>query len=336
MSVYQSDPDREPDSEFEPGTVQHLVVGNAGRVLDPRRTPVTIIQLDVDTGFMVLRVDAFEDVGALWHIPFEDVGHYQFALGCERATGEAIDEFREAIERFDRPLVIEADPRDRRTTEERIGAQAAEAEDWLDGHSRFLASGRALPDPATRRGDVTLAADLASFMQDRGLWEMEETFARQYVRHPSAGEIVKGHRIVIAELGLAPFAGTIVRDPATFEAPWSRPSRAAHVCARLGFMRALFGRLGLKQVLLWRGISTPGPLQADRRPTLVSASFSETVAGSHLEGLSRQSTRLLVRRLVPIRRVFMTYLETGSMNEHYLEAEAVLLAEPGDEVGGTS
>ena len=50
----------------------------------------------------------------------------------------------------------------------------------------------------------------------------------------AAGELVTGHRIVIAELGLVPYAGKVVRDPGLFEGRWSKPRRAAHVLARLG------------------------------------------------------------------------------------------------------
>jgi len=333
MSVYESDPDAMPDSEFEPGSLHHLVVGNTGRLLDARRTPVTIVDLRTDTGFVLLRLDDFEDTGATWEVPFEGVDHYQFARGHARAADAAVDEFQRAIDRFDRPLVIEADRDDRRATEERIADQLAEVEDWLGAHSRFLAARRSLPDPETRHGDVLLAADLESFMRHRGLWEIEAAFARQFVSNPSSGEIVKGHAIVLAECGLAAYAGTIIRDPATFEGQWSRERRVAHVCARLGFLRALLARLGHDRVTLWRGLSTETSLEPDRLRTFVSTSFSEAVARSHFESGSEQSTRLLIRQAVPVTRLFMTYLETSVMDEHYLEAEAVLLAKPGDGVG---
>ena len=39
---FESDPDRAPDSDFEPGDASHLCVGNEGRLLDFRRTPVRV------------------------------------------------------------------------------------------------------------------------------------------------------------------------------------------------------------------------------------------------------------------------------------------------------
>ena len=152
MSIYQSDSDAAPNSEFEPGTLQHLVRGNAGRLLDPRRTQVTIVGLHLETGFMTLRVDSFEDAGVTWDIPFEEVDHYQFAHG--------------------------------------------------------------------------------------------------------------------------------------------------------------FARLGLTQVELWRGISADGLLRLDGGETLLSASFDERVARSHLAPGPGRPTRCLMRGLVPTDRLFMTFLET--------------------------
>lgn len=77
-SWFQSDPDRVPDTEFEPGELHHLCVGNEGRLLDFRRTPVRIEKLSHETGLATLQILAFEDRGALWDLPFEEVAMYQF------------------------------------------------------------------------------------------------------------------------------------------------------------------------------------------------------------------------------------------------------------------
>ena len=74
MSVYLDNPDMPPDSDFEPGEHCHLVGGNKARLLDPRRTPVSVIEVRLDTGTFVIRIDDFEDKGATWEIPFEGVG----------------------------------------------------------------------------------------------------------------------------------------------------------------------------------------------------------------------------------------------------------------------
>ncbi|PZS37024.1 MAG: hypothetical protein DLM58_00495 [Pseudonocardiales bacterium] len=66
VAVYQSDPSSADDSGYEPGSLAHLVVSNPARLLDPRRTPLQVVAVTVETGLMRLRVLAFEDVGALW------------------------------------------------------------------------------------------------------------------------------------------------------------------------------------------------------------------------------------------------------------------------------
>jgi hypothetical protein len=136
------------------------------------------------------------------------------------------------------------------------------------------------------------------------------------VSNPNSGELVKGHRIVIAELGLVAYAGKVVRDPGLFDDPWSRQRRAEHVLARLGFVHALFARLGHDHLVLYRGLSAEGPVH----PT-----FSRDVAMSLFESGSDRATRVLLRQAVPVDRVFMTYYETPQMNAPFKEAEAVLL-----------
>ena len=158
---------------------------------------------------------------------------------------------------------------------------------------------------------------------------MESAFAVRFVGNPYSGELVKGHCIAIAEMGLVPYEGKAVRDPGLFGGDWSRERRERHVLARLAFLFALFSLLARRRLVLFRGFSTEGTAEPPRNDTFVSATFCEDVARSHFEGGSERSTRALFRRPVPIRRIFMTYLETEAMNRSFREAEAVLLYEGG-------
>jgi hypothetical protein len=162
-------------------------------------------------------------------------------------------------------------------------------------------------------------------MTARGLRDIEDAFARQFVSNPRSGELVKGHRIVIAEIGLVAYEDKVIRDPAIFDGPWSRDRRAKHVLARLGFIRGLFMQLGRDRVRLFRGISTEEQLRTPVNETFVSATFSREVAMSHFESGSSTATRVLYRQTVPVERLFMTYHETAGMNDQFKEAEAVLL-----------
>jgi hypothetical protein len=325
MSVYLSNPDAPPDSAFEPGALHHIVIGNTGRLLDTRRTPVSVVDVRVDTGQFVVRIDDFEDRGAEWVIPFESVSRYQFAAGARRAPADDVRRFEEAIHRFDRPLRVPRDETALLATDRRLEEARAAADTWLAAHSQFFAAAGTLPDPATRTGDTRLQADLRAYLERHDLADMEEAFARRYVSNPHSGEMVKGHCIVIAGLGLASYTGTGVRDPALFGGDWSRARRADHVIVRMGFVSAMFARCGRRRVVLYRGMSTEGPLERRDRPTLVSATFDPAVAESHFESGTPEATRVLQAQAVPTGRIFMTYLETAAMNTPFKEAEAVLL-----------
>jgi hypothetical protein len=330
VSIYQRDPDSAPDSEFEPGELAHLVAGNAGRLLDPRRTPVSIRAIREDAGTFVLRIEGFEDRGALWEVPFEKVSHYQFARGAARTSAAAVARFRDAIARFDRPLAVPCDAVARGRALAALVHERAGAAAWLGAHSDFFAERGELPDPESREGDPRLASDLEAYLGERGLSLMESEFARRYVSNPDSGDLVKGHRIVLAELGLVPYEGKIVRDPAAFDRAWTRAERGRHILARLGFVSAMLARAGRMHVTLYRGVSTEGPLKPPANDTFVSASFSLDVARSHFDSGSPAATRALYRQSVPVERVFMTYLETAAMNRQFHEAEAVLLFDPGN------
>jgi hypothetical protein len=330
MSIYQADADPAPDSEFEPGELHHLVVGNTGRLLDPRRTPVVVVGLRLERGTFVVRLEAFEDKGACWEVPFEEVDRYQFARGVARAAPDVIADVREAVARFDRALSIPCFEEATTATAERLAEARKDADAWLETNSRFLAGGTRLPDPADREGDPLLWKDLGDYMAAKGLRDMEAAFARRFVSNPYSGELVKGHRIVIAELGLVAYVGKVVRDPGLFDGPWSRQRRAEHVLARLGFVHAVFARAGHDHLVLYRGISTEGPLHQPDNRTFVSSTFSRDVAMSHFESGSARAGRVLLAQAVPLDRVFMTFYETPQMSAPFKEAEAVLLHDKGN------
>lgn len=149
-----------------------------------------------------MRVDAFEDAGALWDIPFEEICHSQFTRGSRRADTAGVATFRMAIDPFDRRLEIACGPGERVATESRLRDEQREADRWLDSNSSFFASGGLLPDPSKRVGDHRLYGDLTGYMDHHGVGVVEAIFARQFVSNPHAGEVVKGHRIVLAEMGL--------------------------------------------------------------------------------------------------------------------------------------
>ena len=329
MSIYERRADAPPDSMYDTGELSHLVANNPGRVRDPRRTPVTVVDVRESSAEFVVRIDDFEDKGAEWLVPFENVWHYQFERGVPRASDDRVTRFKDAVERFDKPLTVPCDEAARDRTHERLIDEREHAGRWLDQHATFNEA--RLPGPGSRVGDPRLAADLLAWMQYRDLSDLERQFAAQYVSNPTSGDLVKGHRIVMAELGLVPYEGKVPRDPEIFAAPTTRERRTDHILARMAFVHAAFTRLGLSTVMLYRGMSTTEPLDAARNHTFVSATFSREVAMSHFDAQhpdNETPTRTLLAQSVPLHRLFMTYHETAEMNAQFKEAEALLLHDP--------
>ena len=305
------------------------MAGNHGRLLDPRRTPVSIVAVLPRTGCFVIAIEAFEDRGAHWEVPFEEVGNYQFTLDSATASAAEVDRFREAIMRFDRPLSIACDPARSRETLSRIERCSSVARAWIDSNGRFAAGSRPLgldtPDgpPLVREG-------LRRFMVERGVGDVEAEFTRRYVSNPGAGEMIKAHRVVMAELGIAPYEGTVMRDPAMLSGAFDRGRRASHIEWRLAFVRALFRAAGQHSVVLYRGVALEGPPRPSRCGTFVSASFDQEVALSCLGPPDHGGDGIMIRQMVPVERLFMTYVETDAMNRQFKESEAVLIWEAGN------
>jgi hypothetical protein len=325
MSIYQSDPDSEPDSAFVEGALDHLVAGSRGRLRDTRRTPLRVTRVMPETGSFEVEIEAFEDQGARWQLPLEKVAQLQFPLAATRAGADTVAELRAAAARFDRTLTIGGDPAERERTLRAIRAEAASLREILladlppidvDGHAE------------RRQGHPALVELLRRWLDERELTDVEDAFAQSFVSNPQAGEMVKGHAIVLAELGLCPYRGAVVRDPATFEAPWTRGRRAEHLIARIAFARAMWSALGRGEVTLYRGAASEEPFTARPGTSFVSATFSEAVAREHYAGGPRTRTAILARQRVPATRVLMTFLETAAFNERYHEAEAVLIGDP--------
>lgn len=327
--IYQADPAAAPDSEFERGRLAHLVSGNRGRLLDARRTPVTIVALARETGLFEVEIDAFEDAGARWTIPFEEVGRFQFHRGSSLAPAREVTGLERTAARLDRTTTIPVDPDARDRTRARVAAERVAIRDSLE-RAGLAAPLDPTPYVARREGEPALCAALGRWLAERDLAEMDRVFTTSFVSNPWSGEVVKGHAIVLAELGLCPYDGKIVRDPELFAGARSRDRRAEHLIARLAFAQEVWGAGGHTTVTLFRGAAAEGELAPRPPASLVSATFSRTVAEAHFEGGPSTRVAVLVRQEAPLERLVMSFLETEAMNAPYREAEAVLLGNPHD------
>jgi len=317
--IHESDPNQVPDSDFESGELCHLVPGNTGRMLDTRRTPVAIGLVDPDLGTFEVEVLAFEDRGVRWLIDAERASHFQFPPDAARAGAATVAALAAAVDRFGRSLDIPINPRTRARTRARLRDEERRAA-GVTGDALHV-------DLGGRVGDVRLEGVLRAYLAIRGLTDLEAGFAERYASNPSSGELVKGHEIVIARLGLVPYHGKVVRDPHLFAGDWSEERRAEHVVARLGFVRAMFRAAGHDRVWLYRGFTAEGPLGVPPARTLVSTTFDRAVAESFAGPGPETVVSVLIGQLVPVDRLFMTYIETAQLNRVYHEAEAVLLAD---------
>ena len=328
MAVYQSSPEMEDDSGFVAGTLAHLLAGNRARLLDARRTPVTVVDVDSARGSFSVLIEAFEDRGARWELGLEELARFQFPRDAPVATPDAVADLRRANMRFVRELAIDADPGARATTLEAIGAEEEIARVFLLGAGVL----RGL-DPLNnyierRRGEPQLGTVLESHLAQRGLLELDQAFAQTFVSNPHSGELVKGHAMVLADLGLCPYRGQLLRDPEALRAPWSYSARRLHIITRLAFMRALAAAWGLPVVELYRATAADRPLEPRRGASFVSATFSGQVAEAHFQGGPSTVAAAIWRQRIPVGRLFMTFLETAALNERFLEAEAVLIGDP--------
>jgi hypothetical protein len=324
LPVYASDPEAAPDEEFEPGRLEHLVVGNAGRLLDPRRTPVSVIGIDLASGLFLAEVRAFEDQGARWRVPFEEVVRFQFRRGAAHAAAEPLRMYRAAVARFDRQASIKATASEAAATRSRLRGERSTARARLDAEG-VPASLDAAACIARREGDPGLVSAVQAILAERGLAGLDHAFAAQYVSNPWSGDLVKGHAIVAGELGIGAYHGKVVRDPQCFAGEWSKARRAEHLLVRLALSTELWSRTGHSEVLLYRAMTSETALTARPATVFVSATFAREVAEEQFGGGPRTRSAALYRKTIPLERIFMSFWETPALNGAYREAEAVLI-----------
>jgi hypothetical protein len=330
MTIHQSDPNRAADSDFLPGELAFLVPGNACRLLDGRRTPGIIEDYFPESAMFRFRIGAFEDKGKYWDLPAEQYTRYQFAKDSTRHSAIVAREMRAAVDRFQQPLEIKPGLAARQQTEADITIRQSEVEDWLKTHSGFFALQTVL-DLDDRLGPPSLAEDLSAFMKIAYLAEIETRTAETIVLNPNSREWVKGMLIVLAEMGLLHYRGTISRTADIWDGTGMKATRQNYLIHRLAFVRAYFSLLSVQEVAVYRGMSTETDW-FDKSRMMLHCTFNLEVAQSFSdldrEGQSRHA--YLVKRTFPVGQLFMTYLETAAMNRQFKEAEAIVLVQPED------
>jgi hypothetical protein len=311
-----------PDELYVPGEYSHLVVGQAARLTDARRTPLTVTAVDHELAMFDVRVEAFEDIGSVWRLPAADVSRLQFPRDGRTLPASTVRRLQSVDARLNRIHPIRrASARTAAATESAIVDASRRATSFLlnDGPQQLLS----LPT-RNRVGTARLHRALRRFLADSKIAGLDEEIARAWASNPSGYETIKAHLIVMAQMGLLAYRGSALRDESLLRGVRAEAARRTHVTERLGFVRAMFEVAGTSHVTLWRGSAFTGH---DTRPAgLVSTTFSPTVARSNFA--SRRPGQVgaaLYRVEVPIRRLFMTYIDTPELSSRGRKAEAVVL-----------
>ncbi|HTU78396.1 MAG TPA: hypothetical protein VMF09_06520 [Solirubrobacteraceae bacterium] len=157
-AVYQSDPDATPDEAFEPGRLERLVAGNRGRLLDARRTPVEVTGVDRERGMFGVLVCAFEDAGARWELPLEDVTRLQFEPGGALLGEEQREQLALLSARLDRTTQIPAEEHALARTERQLESERARVRVWLAERAQLAGVELAACVAERRTADAVLDA----------------------------------------------------------------------------------------------------------------------------------------------------------------------------------
>jgi len=325
--MYQTDPGALPDDRFSSGELGWLVVGNDGRLLDARRTPVRVTAIYLQRGFFEIEITAFEDKGARWLVPLEEVTRFQFSPQGVRASAFEITRMTDTIGRLNVALEIMPDQETRRNSQQKIAAERARVREWLTSHGA-----PASLDPApfidARHGSPEAFEWLAHYLADSKLADMDDELATRYVSNPWSGDLIRAHLITAARLGTS-YRDKAIRDDAALSGKWAENRRAEHIIIRAAFTQALWERADRPGLMVYRGIGLRAQEELKPRAIpLISATFSRAIAESHFNS-ERSDTAALLRRRLPIERLYMTFLETPAMSRQYLEADAVLFGTDG-------
>ena len=248
---------------------------------------------------------------------------FQFERGADRLGSAEVGRLDAARARFDKPLCIDADPKDRAASireiakrRARVAAAVAEL-DLTDLISQAI-DDRIGTGPAFRLTERLLT--------DQRLAGLEQELLGPLISNPRSGEMVKGHAVVLADLGLCPYRGRVVRDPHLFDGSKSREARRDHILWRMALTQEIWANA--QGPTVYRVVSSDHGIEPASL-SLVSGTFSEAVAESHIGGGTTRRHSKLITRSLPLHRLFMTFLETEAMNEPYREAEAHFVGSPG-------
>jgi hypothetical protein len=324
----------EPDSSYVNGETKFLVVGNECRLLDQRRTPGKIKTIDLESASFIWEITDFEDKGKFWEVELGRINTYQFKIGSKEASLSEIETYnhRESVLNKNAKICVLASSEIQ--IKKILNERMSEALIWIGKNSEYFRS-KCEIDFQNTTGPRLLRDDFNNFMKDHGLSEIDKKTTEVQVLNPYSGEWIKALQITMAEMGLKSYDGKSIRSEKVYEGIGSKENLKKYIEHRLGFLRAMFNKMNLQEVELYRGMSTDSkwtPSATNQFRYWTSWTFNYKVAQdfSVLLPKSKQKNSYLIKREIPVEQLFMTFLETDAMNSQYLEAEALVLHQESD------
>ncbi|MCD2346717.1 hypothetical protein [Clostridium guangxiense] len=324
MGIHQFNINSLSDDEFVNGEVKYIVKKNQCRLLDGRRTPGYIEDYFEDTAMFRWRIIDFEDKGNYWDLPVEDIKSFQILKNSEELDMEAVDRITEKINFFNKSIVIQADIIKKEMVEEKINIVERNILNWFKDNSNKLLIEQAM-NLNSEEGNKELIKDIKRYMKSIEMDCIEEKTSSEIVLNPNS-EWLKGIKIILAKLGIVNYKNKILRDEKIFDNMGGEKRIIEYIINRIAYVRSYFKMLNIDEVILYRGMSTEREWINCYEKSLTSWTFSLEVALSFadLDKNNKYKNGYVIKRTVPIENIFMTYLETESMNKQYKECEAIL------------
>lgn len=324
MGIHQHNINALSDDKFVDGEIKYIVNQNQCRLLDGRRTPGYIEAYFEETAMFRWRITDFEDKGNYWDLPAEDIKSFQILKHSKELKIEDVNKITEKINLFNKAIVIQANKTNRKITESKINIAERNISDWLKSNFGELLIKQAI-DLNSKEGNKELIKGIKAYMKSIEMDHIEERTASEIVLNPNS-EWLKGIKMILAELGIVNYKNKVLREEKIFSDVGGKERIIEYIVNRIAYVRAYFKLLNIDEVILYRGMSTEYEWMKCYEKSLTSWTFSLEVALSFadLDKNNKYKNGYVLKRSVPIENVFMTYLETESMNKQYKECEAIL------------
>lgn len=93
-------------------------------------------------------------------------------------------------------------------------------------------------------------------MNYHNLSKLDKKTTEAQVLNPFSGDWIKAMQIVMAEMGIKPYKGKSIRSHNIFDEVGTKENIKKYIEFRLAFVRALFKKMNLAEVKLFRGMNT--------------------------------------------------------------------------------